>query len=296
MNTNPANPTDPGIDPLEEFDLDFKGEPDNSGVQNPNPTDPEPKEPPVENDPPAPPIDPQVPTTPPTEPEDDVTILQRRVEELTGKLMQYERGATPPPASAPQAQPQAQPQTPPTPAPASQPQQTPQFAIPQTANEITNVDFLGEGDHVDIMEDKARFNQLLNKVATVAFNAAVTASQERILRQIPQVVETTANQQRQIQTVVEKFYASHKDLEPFKQAVSMAAMQLHNENPAMPLEEILNKAAERTREVLRIRPGGGARPRTPAQPVGGGRSGMDRTQTHAQLSMQEQQIMDLISF
>ena len=291
MNLNPSNNPDPGVDPLEEFDLDFKGEPDDSGVQNPNPTDPEPKEPPVENDPPAPSIPHQDPTTPPAEPEDDVTILQRRVEELTGKLMQYERGATPP-APAPQAHPQAQPQTPPAP----QPQQTPQFAIPQTANEITNVDFLGEGDHVDIMEDKARFNQLLNKVATVAFNAAVTASQERILRQIPQVVETTANQQRQIQSVVEKFYASHKDLEPFKQAVSMAAMQLHNENPAMPLEEILNKAAERTREVLRIRPGGGARPRTPAQPVGGGRSVMDRTQTHAQLSMQEQQIMDLISF
>ena len=292
MNTNPTNPTDPDIDPLEEFDLDFKGEPDDSGVQNLNPTDPEPKEPPVGDNPPAPPLDPQDPATPPAEPEDDVTILQRRIEELTGKLMQYERGATPP-ASQPQTPPQ--PQTP-SPAPAPQPPQAHQFTIPQTANEITNVDFLGEGDHVDIMEDKAKFNQLLNKVATVAFNAAVTASQERILRQIPQVVETTANQQRQIHSVVEKFYASHKDLEPFKQAVSMAAMQLHNENPAMTLEEILNKAAEKTREVLRIRPGGGPRPRTPAQPVGGGRSGMDRTQVPGQLSPQEQQIMDLISF
>lgn len=285
MNTNSTNPTDSGIDPLEEFDLDFKGEPDDPGGQNLTPTDSTPQDPPVENDPSAPESDLQDPPTPPAEPEDDVTLLQRQIEELTGKLMQYERG-TPPPTP--------QPQTPP-PAPAPQPQQTPQFAIPQTASEITDVDFLGEGDHVAIMEDKTKFNQLLNKVVTVAFNAAVTASQERILRQIPQVVETTANQQRQIHSVVEKFYASHKDLEPFKQAVSMAAMQLYNENPAMTLEEILNKAAEKTREVLRIRPGG-PRPRTPAQPVGGGRSGMDRTQVPGQLSPQEQQIMDLISF
>lgn len=288
------DPNNPGGVNYDDFDLDYKGEPDDSGVQNVNPPADPPADPPVENDPPAdPPADPGVPpqdpSTPP-QPEDDIEALRAQLADYAGRLVQYERG------QAPQAQPQAQPATPQTPPqPQLPPQQAPQFAIPQTASEITTVDFLGEGDHVDIMEDKAKFNQLLNKVATVAFNAAVTASQERILRQIPQVVETTANQQRQIHSVVEKFYASHKDLEPFKQAVSMAAMQLHNENPAMSLEEILNKAAEKTREVLRIRPGG-VRPRTPAQPVGSGRSGMDRTQVPGQLSPQEQQIMDLISF
>ena len=145
------------------------------------------------------------------------------------------------------------------------------------------------------MENRDSFNALLNKVATVAYNAAVMASQERILRQIPKVVETTANQQLQIKDIVGRFYATNKDLEPYKPAVSMAAIKLHNENPNMPLEEMLTKAAEETRRVLRIRPGVQNRQRVPAQPVGGGRVGGDRTQRSQTLSDQEQQILDLLS-
>lgn len=274
---------------LDEFNLDYTGDSGNdAGVQNLNPTEPTSEEQPNEGQPneggelePAP--QPEGEEPPLTEgEEDDAESLRRQLAEANLRLLQYEQGSV--------KQPQAQPQ--PEPAP-TQPQQP--SAFPQMPNEVSSLDFIGQEDHIKILESKESFNALLNKVATVAYNAAVMASQERILRQIPHVVETTANQQMQIKDIVGRFYSANKDLEPYKPAVSMAAIKLHNENPNMPLEEMLNKAAEETRKVLRIRPGTQARQRVPAQPVGGGRVGGDRTTRPANLTEQEQQILDLLS-
>ena len=196
-------------------------------------------------------------------------------------------------------------QAPAMPQPAAQPQQAPAPQAPQGmpmqpqqafgyGPEVSDLDFIGEADHLGILEDRAKFNGLLNKLATVVFNASVNAAQERILRQIPRVVDTAANQQMQIRDIVGRFYAANADLAAYKPAVSMAAIQLHNENPNMPLEEMLTKAAQKTREVLRIRPGG-QRQRVPAQPVGRGRVGADRAVRSPSLTDQEQQILDLLS-
>lgn len=274
---------------LDEFNLDYTGDSGNdAGVQNLNPTEPTSEEQPNEGQPneggelePAP--QPEGGEPPLTEgEEDDAESLRRQLAEANLRLLQYEQG------SVKQSQAQPQPETAPT-----QPQQP--SAFPQMPNEVSSLDFIGQEDHIRILESKESFNALLNKVATVAYNAAVMASQERILRQIPHVVETTANQQMQIKDIVGRFYSANKDLEPYKPAVSMATIKLHNENPNMPLEEMLNKAAEETRKVLRIRPGTQARQRVPAQPVGGGRVGGDRTTRPANLTEQEQQILDLLS-
>lgn len=274
---------------LDEFNLDYTGDSGNdAGVQNLNPTEPTSEEQPNEGQPneggePEPAPQPEGGEPPLTEgEEDDAESLRRQLAEANLRLLQYEQG------SVKQSQAQPQPETAPT-----QPQQP--SAFPQMLNEVSSLDFIGQEDHIRILESKESFNALLNKVATVAYNAAVMASQERILRQIPHVVETTANQQMQIKDIVGRFYSANKDLEPYKPAVSMAAIKLHNENPNMPLEEMLNKAAEETRKVLRIRPGTQARQRVPAQPVGGGRVGGDRTTRPANLTEQEQQILDLLS-
>ena len=274
---------------LDEFNLDYTGDSGNdAGVQNLNPTEPTSEEQPNEGQPneggePEPAPQPEGGEPPLTEgEEDDAESLRRQLAEANLRLLQYEQG------SVKQSQAQPQPETAPT-----QPQQP--SAFPQMPNEVSSLDFIGQEDHIRILESKESFNALLNKVATVAYNAAVMASQERILRQIPHVVETTANQQMQIKDIVGRFYSANKDLEPYKPAVSMAAIKLHNENPNMPLEEMLNKAAEETRKVLRIRPGTQARQRVPAQPVGGGRVGGDRTTRPANLTEQEQQILDLLS-
>lgn len=262
----------------EDFNLDYTGEEEGETEgQNLNQTEPSP-EPTSETNP-----NPTTDPAPEPTPGDDIESLRQQLAAANLRLLQYEEG------KVQQPQPQPQPQ------PANQQSPTPSATFPQAANEVSDLDFIGQADHLSILENRDSFNALLNKVATVAYNAAVMASQERILRQIPKVVETTANQQLQIKDIVGRFYATNKDLEPYKPAVSMAAIKLHNENPNMPLEEMLTKAAEETRRVLRIRPGVQNRQRVPAQPVGGGRVGGDRTQRSQTLSDQEQQILDLLS-
>ena len=281
------NGANSGSEDLDEFNLDYTGEPSNDPAdQNLNApellsTDGE-----IQNE--TFQTDPQSVEDPKPEDEtlgdgeeDDIESLRRQLAEANLRILQFEQGRN---STQPQPQQVAQQQ-------AAQPQ----AGFPQMPNDVSNLDFIGQDDHIKLLESRDSFNALLNKVASVAYNAAVTASQERILRQIPAVVETTANQQLQIKDIVGRFYATNKDLEPYKPAVSMAAIKLHNDNPSMPLEEMLNKAAEETRKVLRIRPTSQTRPRVPAQPVGGGRVGGDRTARPANLTEQEQQILDLLS-
>ena len=228
------------------------------------------------------PLDNSQPQNVPDQPDDDLESLRQKLAAANLEILQLKQNAVPPqhPVQKPETQPVAPPQTSP-------------FSI--NPNEVSNVDFLQGEDHLNCLEDPAKFNALLNKVATVAFNASVAASQERILRQIPSVVETAANQQMQIRDIVGRFYAANPDLVPYKPAVSMAVLQAHNANPSMPMEELLNKAAADTRAVLRIKPGTVPRQRVPAQPVGGGRVGTDRTnRPTSTLTEQEQQILDLL--
>lgn len=281
IQTTDAQATD-GETTTEDFNLDYDGAPaSETDVQNLNATEPT-SEVPADQV-----ADPQnlAPTEQPTE-ESDIDSLRRQLAEANARLLQFE--------GQPAAQPKNLAEQPsagsPSPAPAA-PQTVP---FPQQANEVSSLDFIGQEDHIHILEDRNSFNALLNKVATTAYNAAVMAAQDRILRQIPGVVETAANQQMQIKDIVGRFYATNKDLEPYKPAVSMAAIKLHNENPGMPLEEMLTKAAEETRKTLRLRPNTQARQRVPAQPVGGGRIGGDRTAQPSNISDQEQQILDLL--
>ena len=214
--------------------------------------------------------------TPPEE--DDISVMRQRLDEALGKLASISSanlGSAGKEASS--AQPAIE-----------------DFKLPEPG-QITTVDFIGTEDHVSILEDRAKFNELLNKVATVAFKAAQASSTNYILRQIPEVVEKTAKQQLTIENTTRDFYSANQDLVPYKNAVAMAAMQLYQEHPEMSLPELLRSAAERTRSVLRLR-SDGQRRRVPAQPAGGVGGGVDRVSPSSGLSQQEQQILDLITF
>lgn len=163
--------------------------------------------------------------------------------------------------------------------------------------QVSQLDFLQGEDHVAILEDPAKFNNLLNKVATVAFNAAVNAAQEQVMRRIPGIVSSSAQQQVAIGDIVREFYTTNQDLAPFKQAVSMAAMQAFNEKPDLQLPELLALAAARTREILQLKGQVPGRKRVPAQPAGNSvQGGVNRTASDPQLSDQQKQIADLLDF
>lgn len=220
------------------------------------------------------------------EPEpDEVTNLRNQLNDAMGRLAEYERAMMTTKLHNVQNQPQEQ-----TAQPQSQ-QPQPGIQLPKSPTEVTNVDFLGDGDHVRILEDREQFNQLLNRLVTVSMNASVAMAEERIMRQLPDIVQRSAQQQQNIHKITEDFYAANPDLVPYKQAVSMAAMQAYNEKPSSTLEEILSEAGTRTRKALQLTT---TRKRVPAQPVGRG-GGVDRTVAAPQLDSTEQQILELLN-
>lgn len=210
---------------------------------------------------------------PASEEESEVDALRKQLNDLMGAMANMQQPAPIPESPLPEG-----------------------FTPPKDPSTITNVDFFGEEDHVAVLEDKAKFNHLLNKVMTVAFNASVMAAQEKVTRQIPSLVSTTVQQQSSIDRLTTQFYSANPDLSPYKAAVSMAAQQLYNENPNLEIGDLLAKAGERTREVLKLRQVA-SRQRVPAQPAGHG-GGIDRVQSQgkSELSRQEQQILDLLDF
>lgn len=233
-------------------------------------------------------------------PEEEIAYLREQLNITAGQLLGQANGANKSAkgaadkgteVAAQQPQPQHQPQP--------QPQQS--LAMPRPG-ETTTLDFLQGQDHVDILSDAGKFNSLLNQVATVAFTAAVNAAQERIMTRIPEIVQASAQQQMEIHGMTERFYEANPDLVPYKQAVSMAAMQIHNEKPELALPDLLKGAAERTRNILRLTktpaaPTSGARQRRPAQPAGGSirSQGGNRTPSGApQMTDMERQIADLL--
>lgn len=210
--------------------------------------------------------------------------LRRQLTEAMGVINQLRQGQLEQPAQAQPAQ-QQPPQQAPSPFQNLQPGQTAQL------------DFLQGQDHVAILEDPQKFNELLSRVATTAFTAAVQAAQEQVMLRIPSIVSSTASQQQEIARIADDFYRANSDLANFKPAVSMAATQLYQENPNLTLPELLAQAATRTREVLHLKSAVAAagRKRSPAQPAGNSvQGGGSRTASDPQLSDMQKQIADLL--
>lgn len=176
---------------------------------------------------------------------------------------------------------------------ASQPKE-PELKIPENPQEVSNLDFLQGKSPADLFESPEEFNALMNRIATTAARAGQQAGYEMAMRTIPSVVQSSAQQQFQLQTAADNFYKKNSDLVPFKKAVSMAALDYYSKNPGATPDQILEGAAVATRDILRLR--GTAVGRVPAQPaatpgVGGGTS---RNEPTVQLTTMEQQILDTL--
>lgn len=212
---------------------------------------------------------PEAPVAAPAEPEDDLTLMRTElnnalatISELTAQVEQVKNQGT-----------------------------GPELEIPTDASQISSLDFLRGRDVADILGDSDTFNGLLNEIATVAARAGQQAGYEQALRAMPEVVQKSAQQQFQVQAATESFFNINSDLKPFRQAVSLAAMEFYQKNPQATIEQILEGGGKKAREMLRIR--GTTATRKPAQPAVGA-SGVQRTASQPTLNPVEQQIMDLI--
>ncbi len=168
----------------------------------------------------------------------------------------------------------------------------PKLEVPKDPQQISQLDFLRGRDVADILGSPEGLNGLLNEVATVAARAGQQAGYEQALRSIPQVVQSTAQQQFRTQAATESFFSTNADLKPFRHAVSMAAVDFYQKNPTASIEQILEGAGKKTREVLRMR--GTVVNRTPAQPAVAMAGAGQRTQAAPKLNSVEQQIAELL--
>lgn len=171
----------------------------------------------------------------------------------------------------------------------------PELKLPDNPQEVSQLDFLNGQAPTDFLESPEAFNGLLNKVATIAARAGQQAGYEMAMRTVPSVVQSSAQQQFQLQHAADNFYKTNADLVPFKKAVSMAALDYYSKNPGATPEQILEGAAVATRNILRMR--GTTAGRVPAQPAAtpGVVGGAARTSGPAQLTPLEQQILDTIN-
>jgi len=116
-----------------------------------------------------------------------------------------------------------------------------------------NVDFLGEATVDDLIDDRELFNGVLNSVFANAVETSKNLIFEKVLLSIPEIVTGHISRQATIGKLVGDFYDANKDLVSVKRTVGAVANNLHAENPDWKVDEVFNKAAEKTREVLGLK-------------------------------------------
>lgn len=209
--------------------------------------------------------------TPPADNGEEESVevaLRKQVEELSAQLLQARSGQQPP---------QAQPDQPPANA-------------AQLPIEVAEHDFLQDEDLDLLLTDKAKVNALLSKVVKFSVEASVNLAHERVLRAVPEVVRSAAQQQLAIDGAVKKFYEDRPHLATFKSAVAAAATGVHSEHPDWPLEKVLEEAAKRTERVLSLRAEGNRTPAFPSTPGGS----PNRAPKGDKLSAMEKEILELL--
>ncbi len=140
---------------------------------------------------------------------------------------------------------------------------------PQAEGDVP--DYVGGLDLDSLALDPQVLNGVLHNVVQTAVNKAV----EKMLVNIPSVVQTQVKQQKTLNDAVSDFYNANEDLIPAKKVVAMFTNEVVAEHPDYSLEKVLEEAARKTRETLGIVKGlepttarneSGRRPALPKKP------------------------------
>ena len=163
------------------------------------------------------------------------------------------------------------------------------------------IDFVGEQDIDDILETKESFNAFLQKV----YEAGARASASIVSQQVPQQVSSTVTRANAMRELVEDFYGENEDLNEMRHTVAMVAQEIIKETPDVPMEDLMNQAAVRTRKMLGLPPktkassGNNGRTRTTGKtkkPAFAGNNRGRRKTPRDQRTETEKEIAELIDF
>lgn len=120
--------------------------------------------------------------------------------------------------------------------------------IQEEAEELDIEQIVSPEEFEEIQTDPKKFNQVLAKV----YKAAEANARQKVMQDVPQLVQKTASRQATYQTAVQNFYDDNPDLKPFKKFVSVTMNEVAAENPDMNLEDMLQETAKRARKNLAL--------------------------------------------
>jgi len=192
--------------------------------------EPEPEPDKDEPDPDDPGPEPEPDSTPEPEPTDAVEILEARNQKLLDLLEGRTEGA--PKEIVPDDSIE------------------PDLKVADKVVEPEAMEFIKAEQLEELLENPAKFNEVLNKVSAQAVERGEKQTVEKILRSIPQIVATQVSNRIAITRMVDKFYDDNKDLSHVKKTVGAVANEVHAENSDWAVEKVFKEAAVRTRKLL----------------------------------------------
>lgn len=185
----------------------------------------EPAQPPVVE--PPPPVEPPVEPPAPSADDETISLLRAQIEDLQGKLLGRDKPAEP---AAPVA---------PTPPPEP----------PKPLN------FLEGKSLEDILDDPAKFNELLVSVYERGKSDSRDAATEKVLTSIPELIVKYTSRQNAMNAMVSDFYKKNQDLVNVKKTVAAVANDVAAEHADWNVQQVFDEAAIRTRKVLGFKSG-----------------------------------------
>jgi len=126
----------------------------------------------------------------------------------------------------------------------------PDLKVADKVVEPEAMEFIKAEQLEELLENPAKFNEVLNKVSAQAVERGEKQTVEKILRSIPQIVATQVSNRIAVTRMVDKFYDDNKDLSHVKKTVGAVANEVHAENSDWAVEKVFKEAAVRTRKLL----------------------------------------------
>jgi hypothetical protein len=141
-------------------------------------------------------------------------------------------------------------------------------------------------------EDQASMNKVLSKVSV--------ATAQRILANLPKVVDNIVRQQVEVQGQIKDFFAANKDLAKHKQFVSYVANDLGGKNPSWTVSKLFTELGGEVRKRIGLKAqAGGAAPESKPTGKGAfpptGKGARPPVKKPEQLTKLEKEINDLIT-
>lgn len=118
--------------------------------------------------------------------------------------------------------------------------------LPNPKPEVQEIDVFGGKEFEDIIESKEAFSEW----ATALVNKVQEVTQESIYRNIPQVIQSYTDQQLEVKSRADKFYASHPDLADHKAEVAKSANLIAQAEPGLDYDAFFDKVAKHARYML----------------------------------------------